>query len=158
MQFNCINALILNWKRIVQSIYLTSVTLSIPAFAEASWIYSCTIDTHRIYLTHARAHDNVVLYESPTADARSRTESTQLWAILYRLDAYTRKAKEATRARRMNGEREKRRKPMYAFYMYSRLRETRWSGEPSAPGRTGERPAELWTHSGFLQVVPAGIG
>ena len=41
-----------------------------------------------------------------------------------------------------------------AYVLYVGSREDR-EGKSRGPA---VRPAELWTHSGFLQVVPAGIG
>lgn len=52
-----------------------------------------------------------------------------------------------------NEMRDKKGKGASAYVLYDRER----IEEVDSGGRV-ERPAELWTHSGFLQVVPAGTG
>lgn len=53
-----------------------------------------------------------------------------------------------------NEMRDKKGKGASAYVLYDR---ERIEEEVDSGGRM-ERPAELWTHSGFLQVVPAGTG
>lgn len=101
---------------------------------------------------HTRAHDNVVLRIRQQAHVEQSPRNCGPYCTDW--TRTRRKVKEGTRREERTGK-GKRRKSMYVLYvLYPRLRGTRWCPE----GRAGERPAELWTHSGFLQVVPAGIG
>lgn len=66
---------------------------------------------------------------------------------------YTRWKVKEEAGREERAEKREGRKPVYGFICICDCEE-----RGGAWRAAGERPAELWTHSRFLQVVPAGIG
>lgn len=98
--------------------------------------------------SHTQARDNVVLRIGQQAHVENGPRQLRILYILVRVHVHT------PESERKKGE-ESARVCIYGL-LYVYVRRDRARGTRRRPeARRSERPAELWTHSGFLRVVPA---
>lgn len=136
--------LILHRQQTTQAVYLASVTSRRSRRRSEFTVAPPT----RTRYSHTQARDNVVL--------RIRQQAERTAAIAGRIvhiGAHTSESERKNWARKKRGrERKPTKVRVYRLMcIRDRAQETR-----RYPEAAGERPAELWTHSGFLRVVPAG--